>query len=238
VGLTSGVAPSASRTHTLRADSEQTDDLHEVIGLDLPDFYATVAADMLRFCEPREGVWIDLGCGDGPVASALARTAKLSKFILVDPSMEALRRAQARIRGLGVAHRLLPVRGKAESLPFPSGSIDFVVSRGSIFFWEDQEAGLREIHRVLGDHGWAMVGGGLGSRYPPWARREFIRRQREGQRKKGPRSMEAFRRVRNPETFRKWATNAGLHDFQVVGEGGLAESDPQTGVGIWLIFRK
>ena len=50
--------------------------------------------------------------------------------------------------------------------------------------------------------------------------------------------MEGFRKARSPETFRMWASQAGLRDFHVIGEGGLAEADTETGVGLWLVFKK
>ena len=202
----------------------------------LPDFYACVALDVLRICEPKEGVWVDLGCGPGQVSCALAKDAPSSTFVLIDPNAGALGQALRRIRHEKMGDRFRFIDGRAESIPLGADSVDLVVSRGSIFFWENQGAGLREIHRVLRTGGAAMVGGGLGSTYPLWARREFVRRRRDGIRDE--RSMEAFRKARSPETFRMWASQAGLRDFHVIGEGGLAEADTETGVGLWLVFKK
>lgn len=50
--------------------------------------------------------------------------------------------------------------------------------------------------------------------------------------------MRKFREVRKPETCRGWATGAGLDSFRVVGEGGRFPDDPDTGLGIWLVFGK
>ena len=203
----------------------------------LPDYYTCVARDMLEMCGPAEGIWVDLGCGEGPVAFALAELSD-SFLVLIDPNREALAGAVAEARKRDTSRRMLPVHGRAEDLPIAYDSVDLVVSRGSIFFWEDRPAGIREVYRVLRPGGTAMLGGGLGSSYPAWARREFIRRRRESQRKKGPEALRKFREVRKPETFRRWATGAGLDDFRVVGEGGLAPDDPDTGLGIWLLFNK
>ena len=81
-----------------------------------------------------------------------------------------------------------------------------------------------------------MIGGGLGSGYPQWARQEFIRRRRESA--KSPEEARQFAEARSPETFRSLATEAGLPSFEVVGEGGLTADDPKTGIGIWLRFTK
>jgi len=204
---------------------------------ELPDCYTYVARDVVKICSPSDGVWMDLGCGEGPMALALAQMSG-SVFVLVDPNREALSRAKGKSQELGLSGRTLAAVGRAENLPFADNSIDLVVSRGSIFFWENRPAGVREVHRVLRPGGKAMIGGGLGSTYPEWARRRFIQRRCEGVRKRGPKAVRRFREARRPETFRRWARDAGLKDFRVVGEGGLPVSDADTGLGIWLVFQK
>jgi len=188
-------------------------------------------------CSPREGVWVDLGCGEGPVAFALAGLSE-SVLILVDPNREALARALRKAAELGLSRRTVAICGRAESLPLADDSIDLVVSRGSIFFWDDRPAGVREVYRVLRAGGKAMLGGGLGKSYPLWARREFIRRRREGVRKQGADAVRAFQEVRSRDAFRRWADDAGLEDFEVVGEAALPEDHPDTGLGMWLVFER
>jgi len=203
----------------------------------LPDFYAYVARDMVDVCRPRNGVWVDLGCGDGPVAFALAQLSQ-AVIVLVDPNRDALARAARRAEELGLAGRMVAVAGAAEDLPLADASTDLIVSRGSIFFWDDQPAGVREVYRVLRPGGAARLGGGLGRTYPMWARREFIRRRREGVRRRGKRAVRAFREVRTREAFQGWAEDAGLTDFEVSGEAALPADDPSTGLGLWLTFEK
>ena len=203
----------------------------------LPDYYECVARDVVEMCSPRDGVWVDLGCAEAPLAFALAGLCEVV-LVLVDPNREALARAVRKARELGLSRRTVAVCGRAESLPLADDSIDLVVSRGSIFFWDDRPAGVREVYRVLSPGGKAMLGGGLGSTYPQWARREFIRRRREGVRKQGGDALRSFQEVRSRDTFRRWAEEAGLEDFEVVGEPALPEDDPDTGLGLWLIFEK
>lgn len=204
----------------------------------LPSQYAYVADDIVARCKPRAGIWLDVGTGPGGLALALARQAPGSVLVLMDPNPEALGKALQAAGELGLDNRVVPIVGPAEAMPLPDGCVDLVVSRGSIFFWNDPVRGISEAHRVLRPGGEAMIGGGLGREYPAWARREFIRRQRENQRKRGPEAMRRFREVRSPETFQRWAREAGLADFTVTGEGGLDEDCPETGVGIWLRFSK
>ena len=205
---------------------------------ELPSQYAYVADDILSLCKPRVGIWLDVGTGPGGLALALAQQVPGSVLVLMDPNPEALDKALRAAGELGLGNRVVPVVGPAEAMPLPDRCVDLVVSRGSIFFWDDPARGISEAHRVLRPGGEAMIGGGLGREYPAWARREFIRRQRENQRKRGPEAMRRFREVRSPETFQRWAGEAGLRDFTVIGEGGLDEDCPEAGVGIWLRFTK
>ncbi len=203
----------------------------------LPDYYQTVAEDVIAFCGDQRGrIWVDLGTGPGGLGLALLEKISETTMVLMDPNVDALRRALDAARQRGFASRVVAVIGSAETIPLLDESVDVVVSRGSFYFWRDRAQGLREVYRILRPGGRAMIGGGLGSGYPQWARQEFIRRRRESA--KGPEAKREFNEARSSETFRRLATEAGLASFEVIGEGGLAADDPNIGIGIWLRFRK
>ena len=204
---------------------------------ELPDFYETVAEEILCKCHPREGVWLDLGAGAGGVGLALARRST-STIVLVDPDSSSLRKASGLARESGLGRRVVTMAARAEAIPLPADCVDLVVSRGSIFFWKDRAQGLREVHRILRPGGAAMIGGGLGRSYPEWARRKFIRQRREGVKKGGPDAVRRFKEARSSRTFHKWAAEAGLTHFEVAGDGGYDPDSSQAGLGIWLWFRK
>jgi ubiquinone/menaquinone biosynthesis C-methylase UbiE len=206
-----------------------------------PDLYPYVASDILDWCKPEAGVWVDLGAGSGGVALAVASAendaASRSTIVLMDPDADAISGALRKGREKGLGNRLVAVVGAAEKMPLPDNSVDLVFSRGSIFFWDDQAQGIREIHRVLRPGGKAMIGGGHGSKYPEWARRELARR-RQGNRDANSPQAKEFARLRDPETFRQWAKDAGVTDFEVVGKGALPADDPRASAGVWLRFTK
>jgi ubiquinone/menaquinone biosynthesis C-methylase UbiE len=199
----------------------------------LPDYYPTVAADILRQCRPLNGVWVDLGAGKGQVGLMLAQQCPPGVLLLVDPNAEALAAAEQTH-----ACTINCICGRAEHLPLADRSVDLVVSRGSIYFWDNQALGLSEVYRILREGGQAMIGGGLGIDYPLWARQEFIRRRHQGVKQKGPKAYERFLRLRDPKTFTQWARNAGLSRFKLIGEGGKPAEDPRAGSGIWLWFER
>jgi len=207
----------------------------------LPDWYPCVASDILTWCKPKAGVWVDLGAGAGGVALAVAssenQAASESAIVLVDPDAKALSQALQKGRDRGLGNRLVAVVGVAEKMPLPDNSVDLVFSRGSIWFWNDRAKGIREIYRVLRPGGSAMIGGGLGSTYPEWARREFMRRRHGPRNADSPQAKE-FARLRDPKTIRQWAKDAGIAEFEVIGGGAWPPEDPRAGAGIWLKFTK
>ncbi len=89
---------------------------------------------------------LDLGCGGGHVAYAVA--PRVGHIVAYDLSEEMLAvvAETAVQRGLGnVSTR----QGPAERLPFDDAAFDLVLSRFSAHHWRDFEAGLREAARVL-----------------------------------------------------------------------------------------
>ena len=204
---------------------------------ELPDFYKTVAEEILHRCNPKEGVWVDLGSGAGGVGLSLSERTT-SVIVMIDPNQEALQKALDDAKKAELGKRIIAIKAMAEDIPLPDNCIDLVVSRGSIFFWNDKAQGLREVFRILAPGGKAMIGGGLGTSYPEWARKEFTRRRHEGVKKKGIEAYKRFQEDRSPQTLKQLADNAGLVDFEVVSDGEPDSESSQTGLGIWLLFGK
>jgi len=109
-----------------------------------------------------EGLCVDIGSGPGSLAIALAKITNLKVFSLdIQPEMTAI--ACENIKDAGLQGRIGALTSDVCRMPFSDNSIDLVVSRGSIFFWEDRVSAFREINRILKPGAVAYVGGGMGN---------------------------------------------------------------------------
>jgi ubiquinone/menaquinone biosynthesis C-methylase UbiE len=196
-----------------------------------------VADDALRLCQPKHGFWVDLGAGKAEVALALIEKGK-NAVLAIDPKAEALSKGLETAREKGFADRLFAITGRAEQLPLLDNSVDFLVSRGSIFFWDDAVKGLKDVNRVLRPGGKAYIGGGAGRDYPKDLVERLIRDRKERMQGEEAEKWKRFVELRRPEQMRKWAEAAGLRDFQVLGQGAISADDAQVGQGVWLLFEK
>ena len=203
----------------------------------LPSRYPYVVQDVLNFCKPQKGFWVDLGAGKGQVAIPLIE-ATGNPVVMLDPKREAMAEGLEIAREKGLEDRLSAVVGVAEEMPFLDNSIDLVVSRGSIFFWDDPVKGLQEVYRVLRPGGKAYIGGGAGSGYPKWAVEELIGGRKEKVHGEEAEKWKRFVELRRPEQMMKWAEEAGLRDSKVMGKGAISDEDKRVGQGVWLLLEK
>jgi len=94
-----------------------------------------------RVAAPTRDRWLDLGCGTGVLAGAVARRSALGVYG-VDPAAAFVSHAAATVRG----HFAV---GDAQRLPFRDGSFGAVVSALVLNFIPDLPAALAGVHRVL-----------------------------------------------------------------------------------------
>lgn len=89
---------------------------------------------------------LDLGCGGGHVAYAMAPHAAKVTACDLSPDMTAAVAAEAAKRGFGHIETCV---ASAASLPFADAAFDALACRFSAHHWQDVPAGLREARRVL-----------------------------------------------------------------------------------------
>ncbi len=122
--------------------------------------YPVIAQQALAWSGVRDGLALDIGSGPGLLSVALVEKSELCVVALdTDPAMSRIARETA----APYAGRVSPVTGDVHCMPIRDNSASLVVSRGSIFFWNDRPRAFREIERVLRPGGVAFAGGSFGT---------------------------------------------------------------------------
>jgi ubiquinone/menaquinone biosynthesis C-methylase UbiE len=124
--------------------------------------YIAIAEQIKEKTGITEGFCLDVGAGGGYLGIALARITELDVFLL-DNSRDMLDIALRNIIADSLETRVRILFGDAHEIPVNDGSIDLVISRGSVFFWKDKTRAFNEIHRIIAPGGRAYIGGGLGT---------------------------------------------------------------------------
>lgn len=125
--------------------------------------YPVIARTLIDRFGITEGTCIDIGSGPASLAIAVARTTRLS-VIALDVSHHMHEVAVRNIAEAGLSGRIHLLYGDVHAIPLPDDTADLIISRGSLFFWDDIYAAFREIYRVLKPGGKTYVGGGFGNR--------------------------------------------------------------------------
>ncbi|WHH58679.1 class I SAM-dependent methyltransferase [Petroclostridium sp. X23] len=170
-----------------------------------------------------EGIAVDIGVGPGFLGLEMAKITNM-KIVFIDISQEALDQAKNTFNSLDLDNEAEFINADVQALPLEDNYANFIMSRGSIWFWKEPEKGLREIHRILKPGGVAVVGGGLG-RYLP----ETMRNRLQAALKQGLKE----RKEKRPslEEFEAMVQKSGLSDYRIMTDG-------DTSSGKWVEIRK
>ncbi len=170
-----------------------------------------------------KGIAVDVGVGPGWLGMELAKITEM-EIIFLDISKDSLELAKKNVEKLCIDNTVSFLEANVQKIPMEDNSVDFVMSRGSIWFWEKPEEGLKEIYRILKPGAYAIVGGGLG-RYIP----ESMRKRMQSALKKG---LE-MRNEKRPglQEFIEIVKRAELRDYKILTDG-------ENGGGRWVEIHK
>lgn len=104
--------------------------------------------------EQPDGWIVDVGCGPGLMLEQLLPDAE--KAVAVDCSPEMSHRAKYRFEEADLPYRV--VSASADTLPFPDGFSNLVITTNCLEFVDYPAKAFQEISRVLGDEGRAIFG--------------------------------------------------------------------------------
>lgn len=97
---------------------------------------------------------LDLGCGDGKMASRLARHGAQVTGLDADPLMLAAAHRRAKAERV----ELILVRGSVETPPFPDASFDRIVAVTVLCFVREADRAIAEMARLLRPGGRLVIG--------------------------------------------------------------------------------
>ena len=186
--------------------------------------YPLIAQQIVDDYQITCGTCLDIGTGPGYIGIELAKITNLEVYF-VDMDPEALEKAEKNATACGLDNAVHFVGADVCALPFEDGFADLVVSRGSLWFWEDQIKGLQEIYRVLKTGGVAFTGGGLGRYTPATMRRRLRGKRRRAVEEKGKTNF------LDADGLRELLDKTGLAGCRLV-------SDVDEEAGTWIEMRK
>ncbi len=188
--------------------------------------YPALAKQIVQDFGITKGICVDVGGGCGCLAMALAKITDLKIYNLdIDPW--AVRLCNVLVDEAGLTGRVMAIEGDAQNMPLRDNFADLVVSRGSIFFWPDQLAGLKECYRILKPGGVAYVGGGFSRILDPEIRDELVKWRTQSAEEHGGLESAGWRPITR-ELLRQ-ARKAGIRHIRLRRE---------PTVGWWIIIRK
>lgn len=185
--------------------------------------YSVIAKQIIEKTNTKEGVCIDLGSGGGHLGVEITRITNMFTYLL-DKSLHTLKIADARIKTNNFNNRMKTVLADVHDIPFDDETVDLAISRGSIWFWENQVRAFKEINRVLSKGGCAYIGGGYGNAK---LKKEVFEKMesREGnweKRRKG------FVKDNNAEKFNRILTEANIPSYEIIDDDS----------GLWAFIKK
>ncbi len=185
--------------------------------------YPVIAQQIVEKTGITSGTCLDIGSGGGHLGLSLAQITDMC-VILLDKLEDAITIATNRADEWGLAQRATSVLGDVQRMPFEDGTIDLCVSRGSVWFWEDQKKGFEEIYRVLAEGGMAYIGGGFGNSQL----KEQVDKKMKERDSEWPKSREKFVEGNTVDHFTQILCQAEISNFKI--------TDDEK--GIWVIFKK
>lgn len=125
--------------------------------------YPVIAANIVKQSGIEKGICLDLGCGIASLGIAVAEITDMQVYG-IDISTEMCRLSRNKASNHCFSGKIAPVQSDVHLLPFRNNCADLIVSRGSVFFWNNLPVAFKEISRVLAPGGQAWVGGGFGTK--------------------------------------------------------------------------
>ena len=121
--------------------------LNRVLSLGIDRYWRTRAVRLLADEQPARV--LDVATGTADLAVKAERMLHPREVVGIDLSAEMLQYGRTKLGRLGLTPRISLVQGDAEDLPFPDNAFDAALVAFGVRNFENLEAGLTGIRRVL-----------------------------------------------------------------------------------------
>ncbi|MCD4742527.1 MAG: class I SAM-dependent methyltransferase [Desulfobacteraceae bacterium] len=200
-------------------DLEVAKSMDEISKTVFVPIYPLIAGQIKEKFNITDGNCIDIGSGPAALSIALARITNL-QINAMDASKHSFKIAVNNIADQDLEGRIAAVIGKAEKLPFEDNFADLIISRGSIFFWDDLIKAFNEILRVLKPGGKTYIGGGFGNAELKEAIFEEMAKKNDSFSKKGkgkltPENIERIKKAVEQSNVQKYDITHGDKGFWI-----------------------
>jgi len=185
--------------------------------------YPVIAKQIKQKTGIKTGTCLDIGTGGGYLGIELSKITDLSVY-LFDKLDKMLKIADDNIIKNSLEAKVRTLLGDVHNIPFEDQTINLVISRGSMFFWEDLQKAFREIYRILTPNGMAYIGGGFGSN----ELKEQITTNMKKMNKEWNGGMVKRFDGDSVSEIKSQLSLAGIEDYSISKDGS----------GLWLVIRK
>ena len=96
-----------------------------------------------------DDVVLDIGCGSGNSCRTAAAVVTGGRVIGIDPTSAMIRIAKEESENCPYKNRIQFMDGSAEAVPLENSSVTTAMAINSLHHWDDIDAGLNEVKRVL-----------------------------------------------------------------------------------------
>lgn len=189
--------------------------------------YSLLAKQIVDDYKITKGICLDIGSGAGQLGIELTKLTSL-KVYLLDINTKVVATASKNIRLADISDRVSILQGNVQQMPLGDNIAELIVSRGSIFFWDDKSQGLREIYRVLKPGGIALIGGGVSRYLSQWERKIFIKWRETELEKESEKKKKEWYKLRSPNYFYQLLEDTSISNFKIISNSP----------GIWVKIRK
>ena len=198
-------------------------DFDEIVRNVFAPIYPVIAKQIVERTNIKEGICIDLGTGTGALARAIAKITNLKVYAL-DISKDMLKLTEKYIKEEGLEGKIIPILGDVHNMPFEDNFADLIISRGSMFFWNDKLKAFKEIYRVLKLDGMAYIGGGFGNR----ELREKIFAEMRRRNPNWDNEVKSRMKNHNKELLEDILDKAGIPNYKIIDDDS----------GLWILIKK